>query len=75
MEKKRLKGTELSGKCLGLIGFGRIAQGVAKVAQSLGMEIHTYDPYLPQKLQNHKERICTKKLTLYLRPHTHIHTL
>ena len=28
-EKKAMKGTELSGKCLGLIGFGRIAQGVA----------------------------------------------
>ena len=49
-EKKSMKGTELSGKCLGLIGFGRIAQGVARVAKSLGMEIHTYDPYLPPKV-------------------------
>ena len=49
-EKKQLKGTELSGKCLGLIGFGRIAQGVASVAKSMGMEIHTYDPYLPPKV-------------------------
>ena len=45
--KKELKGTELFGKRLGLIGFGRIAQGVAKVAQAFGMEIHSYDPYLP----------------------------
>ena len=45
--KKELKGTELFGKRLGLIGFGRIAQGVAKVAQAFGMEVHSYDPYLP----------------------------
>ena len=45
--KKELKGTELCGKQLGLIGFGRIAQGVAKVAQAFGMEVHSYDPYLP----------------------------
>ena len=45
--KKELKGTELFGKRLGLIGFGRIAQGVTKVAQAFGMEVHSYDPYLP----------------------------
>jgi|TARA_B100001105_G_scaffold235222_1_gene210252 D-3-phosphoglycerate dehydrogenase len=48
--KKQLKGTELSGKRLGLIGYGRIAQGVGNVAQSLGMEIHAYDPYLPPEI-------------------------
>ena len=45
--KKELKGTELFGKRLGLIGFGRIAQGVARVAQAFGMDVHSYDPYLP----------------------------
>lgn len=49
-EKKLLKGTELSGKRLGLIGFGRIAQGVASVALAMGMECHAYDPYLPAKI-------------------------
>ncbi len=33
--KKALKGTELCGKRIGFIGFGRIAQGVAKVAKTL----------------------------------------
>ena len=51
-EKKLLKGTELSGKRLGLIGFGRIAQGVATVALAMGMECHAYDPYLPTKIAN-----------------------
>lgn len=49
-EKKSMKGTELSGKNLGLIGFGRIAQGVASVARALGMVTHAYDPYLPPKI-------------------------
>ena len=44
--KSELRGTELSGKRLGFIGFGRIAQGVGRVAIALGMELHAYDPYL-----------------------------
>ncbi len=56
-EKKLLKGTELSGKRLGLIGFGRISQGVAAVALAMGMECHAYDPYLPTKIA--KEFECT----------------
>ena len=48
--KKSLKGSELGGKRLGLIGYGRIAQGVGALAQSFGMEVHAYDPYVSQKL-------------------------
>ena len=44
--KSELRGTELSGKRLGFIGFGRIAQGVGRVASALGMELHAFDPYL-----------------------------
>jgi D-3-phosphoglycerate dehydrogenase len=44
--KKRLRGTEIGGKSLGLIGFGRIARGVAQAASSFGMEIHAYDPFV-----------------------------
>lgn len=38
-EKKAYKGIELSGKTLGLIGFGRIAREVAKRANALGMDV------------------------------------
>ena len=48
--KKSLKGSELGGKRLGLIGYGRIAQGVGSIAQSFGMEIHAYDPYISKSL-------------------------
>ena len=48
--KKELVGTELSGKSLGLIGYGRIAQGVGNVARALGMNVHAYDPYVPKEI-------------------------
>lgn len=35
-------GHELAGKRLGLLGFGRIAQGVARAASALGMVVHAY---------------------------------
>ncbi|MFO7743606.1 MAG: D-2-hydroxyacid dehydrogenase [Anaerolineae bacterium] len=38
-EKKQLKGTELAGKTLGLIGFGRIGSLVGQKADALGMEV------------------------------------
>lgn len=71
-EKKAMKGTELSGKCLGLIGFGRIAQGVARVAKSLGMEIHTYDPYLPPKVAKAQDAYLHKKVDSLFKTCTHI---
>ena len=45
--KKQATGTEIAGKRLGLVGYGRIARGVAQAASGLGMEVHAYDPYLP----------------------------
>ena len=42
-EKKALSGTELFGKTLGIIGFGRIGQEVAKRALAFGMKVIAYD--------------------------------
>lgn len=42
-----LIGRELSDTCMGLIGFGAIAQAVAMRVQALGMCVVAYDPYLP----------------------------
>ena len=41
--KTEFLGHELKGKTLGIVGFGRIGKGVAKVAQALGMKILVYD--------------------------------
>lgn len=43
--KKQLKGIELYGKTLGLIGSGNIAQHVAKIAKGFGMDILVYSPH------------------------------
>ncbi|MDF1537570.1 MAG: D-2-hydroxyacid dehydrogenase [Candidatus Thorarchaeota archaeon] len=42
-EKKKLTGTELWQKTLGVIGFGRIGQEVAKRAKALEMDVIAYD--------------------------------
>jgi len=44
--KKKLKGTELFGKTLGILGMGRIGREVAKRAICLGMKVIGYDPYI-----------------------------
>lgn len=42
-----LVGSEVSGKLLGLIGYGPIARATAKRAAALGMHVAAADPYLP----------------------------
>jgi D-3-phosphoglycerate dehydrogenase len=46
--KKELEGTELMGKTLGIIGFGRIGAAVAKRAAAFDMRITGYDPLIPE---------------------------
>lgn len=36
---------ELAGKTMGVIGFGRIGQGTARIAQALGMKVIAYDTH------------------------------
>lgn len=45
--KKQLKGIELDGKTVGIIGCGRIGQALAGRCQAFGMKTIGYDPYLP----------------------------
>jgi len=42
-EKKKLQGTELWNKTLGIVGFGRIGQEVAKRAKAFDMDVLAYD--------------------------------
>ena len=42
----RHAGTELAGKVLGLVGFGRIARRVATIAEAIGMRVVAFDPFL-----------------------------
>lgn len=44
--RNRLMGRELSGRIMGLIGFGSIAREVAIRARALGMDVMAYDPFV-----------------------------
>ncbi len=46
LKKSYSKGRELAGKTLGIIGFGRIGQEVAKRAIGLGMKVIAHDKFI-----------------------------
>ena len=45
LKKSYSSGQELNGKSLGIIGFGRIGQEVAKIGIGLGMKILAHDKF------------------------------
>jgi D-3-phosphoglycerate dehydrogenase len=45
LKKAYSKGSELRGKTLGIIGFGRIGQSTARIALGLGMNVIAHDPF------------------------------
>lgn len=50
LKKKYSKGIELKGKTLGIIGFGRIGQAVAKIGLGIGMKVEAHDPFLKEAM-------------------------
>ncbi|NHF60209.1 3-phosphoglycerate dehydrogenase [Flavobacteriaceae bacterium TP-CH-4] len=46
LKKSYAKGSELRGKTLGVIGFGRIGQATAKIALGVGMKVVYTDPFI-----------------------------
>ncbi len=47
-EKKQLKGVEIAGKTLGIVGIGRIGQLLARKADALGMSVLCSDAFLTE---------------------------
>jgi D-3-phosphoglycerate dehydrogenase len=45
-EKKQLKGIEIDGKALGIVGIGRIGQSLARKAHALGMRVIAFDKFV-----------------------------
>jgi D-3-phosphoglycerate dehydrogenase len=59
--KKQLKGQELIGKTLGVIGSGGIAQHASKIAKGFGMEVLVYSPHCTEE----KAKKMGAKLTTF----------
>ncbi len=73
-EKSRLKGSELCGKVLGLVGSGRIGSQVAIFCQTLGMSVVAFDPYLPKEAASEKNiRLTTLEEVLRVSDFVSIH--
>jgi D-3-phosphoglycerate dehydrogenase / 2-oxoglutarate reductase len=47
-ERSKFGGIEVTGKTLGVLGFGRIGQMVAERAKGLGMVVVAYDPFVTE---------------------------
>jgi len=54
--KKQFAGSEIKGKKLGVIGLGAIGVLVANAANSLGMEVYGYDPFISVQAAWHLSR-------------------
>lgn len=53
-----VQGCEVAGKTVGLLGFGKIGQAVARRATALGCTVMAYDPYIDQSIaEKHQVRL------------------
>ncbi|QFT89442.1 D-3-phosphoglycerate dehydrogenase [Bacillus sp. THAF10] len=59
--RKKYIGTELFGKTLGIVGFGRIGSEIAKRAKAFQMKVVVYDPFLTE---NRAEKLNVTSLSL-----------
>lgn len=48
-DRKAMRGRQLRGNVLGIVGAGRIGSEVARRARAFGMRVLAYDPYLTQE--------------------------
>lgn len=46
--RRQYIGSEVAGKTLGLVGYGRVGREVAARAQAFGMNVIAYDPYIDE---------------------------
>jgi D-3-phosphoglycerate dehydrogenase len=64
-ERAKFVGTELFGKTLGVVGLGKIGTEVARRAQSFGMRVIAYDPFLSSERAQQLEIQLTDLKTVY----------
>lgn len=51
-KRKELRGTQLAGKTMGVVGVGRVGGEMAHRAQSFGMRVLAHDPYVTEERRN-----------------------
>ena len=66
LKKNYSKGTELKGKTLGIIGFGRIGQETAKIALGIGMNVIYYDKFI-ESVKIELDFMMDKKISFELK--------
>lgn len=54
-EKKKMKGSELKGKKIGIIGFGNVGKRVAELSNALGMDVFICSSYFNSLKENYKK--------------------
>jgi D-3-phosphoglycerate dehydrogenase len=64
--RNHLHGSEILGKSLLLLGFGRIGREVGKRALAFGMRLHVYDPYVNQQQVSEAGAVYIKDLKAFL---------
>jgi D-3-phosphoglycerate dehydrogenase len=52
-----LKGWELEGKLVGMVGLGHINSRLARMCQGFDMEVQAYDPYIPRAVMR-RQRVA-----------------
>lgn len=57
-ERKKFVGTQLHGKTLGIVGFGRVGRALADRAKAFGMKEVAYDPFVPERIARHLGLAC-----------------
>jgi D-3-phosphoglycerate dehydrogenase len=51
-KRKELRGTQLAGKTMGIVGVGRVGGEMVRRAQSFGMRVLAHDPYVTEERRN-----------------------
>jgi D-3-phosphoglycerate dehydrogenase len=65
--KKELKGVELNGKTLGIVGMGNIGSALAERAAAMGMKVLGYDPLLTPEVISGRNAVPVALDDLYAR--------
>ncbi len=74
-DRKSFAGTELFGKRLGVVGFGRIGREVAARCRTFGMEVQAFDPFVSTALaEQHHVKLRTLEELLQTSDYLTLHT-